>query len=234
GITESTRGMLGYTTRGEVEADIARFDAQNAHLIERVEQSSLQGIIDDPELLHFATAGGASIFRNNCSQCHGAGAGGTLGAYPSLLDDDWLWGGSVEDIHQTISHGIRWEEDWDTRLSMMPAFGSDEILNPDDIVAVAAYVMSLSGRAVEGDLALGGEIFQLECSACHGADGRGDQMLGAPNLTDSIWLYGNTAEEVIQTVSTSRAGVMPAWIERLSTAELKQVAIYVHSLGGGQ
>jgi cytochrome c oxidase cbb3-type subunit 3 len=233
GLSDSSKGMLGYTSRAAVEADIERFDAQNADLVARIETTDLQGIIDDPELFQFASSGGAAIFRNNCSQCHGAGAGGTLGAYPNLLDDDWLWGGTVEDIHQTISHGVRWEQDWDTRISEMPAFG-DGLLDPDTIAAVASYVVSLSGREATGDLALGTETFDYECSACHGVDGTGDQFVGAPNLTDAIWLYGGSAQEIVETVTFSRAGAMPAWSGRLSEAEIKQVSVYVHALGGGE
>lgn len=233
-ITTNTKGLLGYTTRDAVEADLAAWEAQNADLVAEIEATELSAILEDDTLLRFANAGGAAVYRNNCSTCRGAGAGGTLGAYPSLLDDDWLWGGTVEDINQTIAHGVRWDADWDTRLSQMPTFGMDELLPPEDIDAVAAYVLSLSGIEAEGDLAKGAEIFDLECSACHGAQGMGDPFLGAPNLTDAIWLYGGTKEEVVHTINTAPAGVMPARVGRLTDAEIKQVAIYVHQLGGGE
>jgi cytochrome c oxidase cbb3-type subunit 3 len=232
GITGATQGLLGYSTRGAVAEDIARYEEQNAGLIAQINENELSTIIETPELLQFANAGGAAVFRNNCSQCHGAGAAGALGYYPNLLDDDWLWGGEVEQIHQTIAHGIRWDEDWDTRLSMMPAFGVDGILNDEEIDAVADYVLSLSSSPATGSL---GETLYLDnCAACHMDSGKGEVELGAPNLTDAIWLYGGDKASVIETITYSRAGVMPAWANRLTEAEVKQVAVYVHSLGGGQ
>ncbi|MBB5516414.1 cytochrome c oxidase cbb3-type subunit 3 [Rubricella aquisinus] len=232
GITGATQGVLGYSTRGAVAEDIARYEAQNAGLISQINETELSTILETPELLQFANAGGAAVFRNNCSQCHGAGAAGAMGYYPNLLDDDWLWGGEVEQIHQTIAHGIRWDEDWDTRLSMMPAFGVDGILNDAEIEAVADYVISLSSSPAAGTL---GETLYLDnCAACHMDNGMGEVELGAPNLTDAIWLYGGDKASVVETITYSRAGVMPAWADRLSEAEVKQVAVYVHSLGGGQ
>lgn len=232
GLTGATPGVLGYSSRAEVAKDIANYDAQNDGLVTRINETELAAILDDPELLQFANAGGAAVFRNNCSQCHGAGAAGALGYYPNLLDDDWLWGGEVEQIHLTIAHGIRWEQDWDTRLSMMPAFGVDEILNEDEISAVSDYVMSLSTTPAVGSLGEG--LFLDNCAACHMDSGMGEVELGAPNLTDAIWLYGGSKEAIVETVTYSRAGIMPSWAGRLTDAQIKQVAVYVHSLGGGQ
>jgi len=151
--------------------------------------------------------------------------------YPNLQDDDWLWGGTAEEIRLTIAHGIRFDKDEDTRLSEMPAFGRDEILAKAEIAAVADHVLSLSGQA--GASEEGRAIFADNCAACHGENGEGTQELGAPNLANAIWLYGGDRETVIATITNSRAGVMPAWAHRLSAAQIKQVALFVHDLGGG-
>ncbi len=154
-------------------------------------------------------------------------------AIPTLSDDDWLWGGSMEDIHLTISHGIRNEDDDDARYSEMPVFG--EILEPEEIEQAVNYVMSLSGTPNDAGLVGAGEtVFLDNCAACHMEDGTGDRDQGAPNLTDAIWLYGGDYDTLIETVTYSRYGVMPTWTNRLSEAEIRAVAAYVHQLGGGE
>jgi cytochrome c oxidase cbb3-type subunit 3 len=187
----------------------------------------------DPELVNLARAGGAAAFGDNCAPCHGRGAQGAFG-YPNLRDDAWLWGGSLDAIHKTIQHGIRADDD-ETRNSQMPAFGRLGMLNPEQVSDVAEYVLSLSGNA--GDQAAadrGKEVFAANCAACHGAEGQGNQALGAPNLADELWLYGGDKATVVETINNSRSGMMPAWNERLDPATIKELAIYVHSLGGGQ
>jgi cytochrome c oxidase cbb3-type subunit III len=198
----------------------------------------LASIADDQEVYGFAVNKGAAIFRSHCSQCHGSGAAGAVG-YPNLLDDDWLWGGTLDEIAYTITHGIRNEQSPDTHWSQMPAFG--EILGEEEIVAVVQHVLALSGQEHDATLAATGEQLYLDnCAACHMDDGTGDPFQGAPNLTDAIWLYGGDADALTQTVTWSRFGVMPAWSEEfrpaqgLSQAEINAVATYVHQLGGGQ
>ena len=166
--------------------------------------------------------------------CHGTGAAGQKG-FPNLNDDDWLWGGKVEDIHRTILYGIRSAHD-KARSSSMPAFGTDKILTKEEIEQVADYVLAISTHAdVNGKAnGNGGEIFKNNCAACHQASATGDRDVGAPNLTDKIWLYGGTKEDLIYTINHSRAGVMPAWTGRLDEDTIKQLAIYIHSLGGGE
>ncbi|MEO1493536.1 MAG: cytochrome-c oxidase, cbb3-type subunit III [Pseudomonadota bacterium] len=230
-ISEATSGVLGYSSRGEVAQIIEETNQQNAAITARVAETLFTEIAADSELDDFARAGGASIFRTYCSQCHGAGAAGAVG-YPNLIDDDWLWGGAPEDIAATIRHGIRWDEDDDTRYSEMPAFGRDGILSKAEIESVADYVLSLSGRAEVTEA--GAEIYTDNCAACHGEAGEGDRDQGAPNLADAIWLYGSDRETVIYSISNARYGVMPNWSTRLSEAEIRQVAHYVHSLGGGE
>ena len=233
-IKGATSGLLGYSTRAEVAADIAAVDAQNAAVSARLASADLATLSPTDPAHQFGVAGGAAVFRANCSQCHGSGAAGVQAAgYPNLLDDAWLWGGSLEAIEYTVRHGIRNEQDFDARWSEMPAY--DEVLTEEEIVSTAEYVRSLSGLDHDATLAVaGGEIFEAECSACHGENGMGDPELGAPNLTDAIWLYGGDLDTVIETITNARFGVMPPWGQRLSEAEVKAVTLYVHQLGGGE
>ncbi|MEM0949284.1 MAG: cytochrome-c oxidase, cbb3-type subunit III [Pseudomonadota bacterium] len=239
-VSQATAGFLGYSTRAEVAEDIAAVTAQNAAITERLAGAELASLSDDTELLGFARNAGAAVFRASCSQCHGSGAAGVQAAgYPNLLDDDWLWGGTIDDIAWTIRHGIRNEQSPDANWSEMPAYG--EILTEDEIAGTVQYVLGLSGQEHDADLAeTGAVIFEEQCSACHGAAGMGDASLGAPNLTDAIWLYGGSAETITETITYSRFGVMPAWAEEyrpgqgLTDAEINAVAAYVHGLGGGE
>ncbi len=226
-----TRGLLGYSQRAVVAGQVADRDAMQARYVERIAAASLEEIAADPELLSFALAGGRSAYAVNCSQCHGSGAEGAVG-YPNLNDDDWLWGGSLEAIAYTIRHGVRNESD-ESRYSEMPAYGRDGFLEPEQIVAVVRYVLSLSAGGDGPVAGEGADIFAEQCSICHGEDGRGSVDLGAPNLTDAIWLFGGDYESVLAQVQNSRGGVMPAWGERLPPETIKQLAIYVHALGGG-
>ena len=231
-ISGATKGVLGYSTRGEVAAEIDRFEAQNAGLRASLTEVDLDLLKDDPDLQRFAYANGAAVFRTNCSQCHGSGAAGAVG-YPNLLDDDWLWGGEIQEIAYSINHGIRNETDDDAHWSQMPAYG--EILSGDEIDGAVQYVLQLSGAEFDVEMAsVGAIIFDEQCSACHGVDGKGDRELGAPNLTDAIWLYGGDADALTQTVTNARFGVMPAWGQRLTRSDINAVAAYVHGLGGGE
>lgn len=230
-ISSATGGLLGYSSRLQVEEAISAHRASNADIDARIEAASFDDIAADPELASYATSGGAAVFRAHCSQCHGAGAAGGVG-YPNLNDDDWIWGGTPDAIHATIAHGIRWDADPDTRFSEMPAFGDMEILTEEEIAAVADHVLSLSDQGQSS--AAGAELYLDNCAACHGEAGEGLDDLGAPTLSDAIWLYGGDRATVIETITHSRYGVMPAWSPRLSEAEMRQVAHYVHSLGGGE
>lgn len=237
-ISDATAGILGYSSRAAAHAAIEEHAEEQSVYTDRIAALSIDEVAADPELMQFATSGGAAVFRNNCSQCHGAGAAGVQAAgYPNLLDDDWLWGGTRTEIRHTISHGIRNEDDLDARYSEMPAFGTDEILSREEIETVADYVLSLSGGGEAS--AEGQELYEINCAACHGDNGEGYTDLGAPNLADQIWLYGGTRDKVIESITYSRYGVMPPWNEAvrgtpgLTEAQLTQVALYVHSLGGG-
>ncbi len=231
-ITSATTGVLGYSSRQELGNEMrAAADSQAAQL-QAIRESSLADILADDNLRRFAVSAGAAAFKVNCSQCHGSGAQGTAG-YPNLNDDDWLWGGDIEAIHQTIAHGIRFAGDEDTRISEMPAFG--EILGADEVRQVAAYVVSLSGTPSDAALAeAGATVYADNCAACHAEDGTGNRDLGAPNLADAIWFYGSTESQIAAQIRQPKHGVMPAWNARLGETTIKQLAVYVHSLGGGE
>ena len=235
-ITGATPGVLGFSTRANVATEIARVEKANAPMRDRLVAADLTAIKDDPELLQFATSAGAAVFRTNCSQCHGSGAAGVQATgYPNLLDDDWLWGGAMEDIHTTITHGIRNTTDVDARYSQMPAFGVDGLLEAPQIDAVVQHVLAISGQAHDAALAAeGATVFAENCAACHTEAGTGDRTQGAPNLTDAIWLYGGTVDDLTYTINNARFGVMPNWNQRLSEADIRSVALYVHGLGGGE
>lgn len=231
-VSKATTGLLGYSTRAEVAQDIARFEEANAEISVQLASADLNVLNENPELLRFANSAGAAVFRNNCSQCHGSGAAGAVG-YPNLLDDDWLWGGDFENIEYTVRHGIRNEEDWDARWSEMTAY--DDIFSNEEVDQVVQYVRLISNQEHDATLAAAGEgLFLDNCAACHGENGMGSRDLGAPNLTDAIWLYGGSVETLEETVRYARFGVMPPWGERLSEAEVKAVTAYVHQLGGGE
>jgi cytochrome c oxidase cbb3-type subunit III len=227
------KGSLGYSQRATVAAEVTTARAGQDTFRKQLEATPLAEVRKNPELLRFATAAGSASFQTNCAPCHGRGAQGAAG-YPNLNDDDWLWGGKIEDIEKTLMYGIR-SDHKDTRVSQMPRFGADKILKPDEIDAAAEYVSSLSkpgGDAAK--VAKGKTVFAEQCASCHGPDGKGNQEMGAPNLTDAISLYGNDAKSIRTTIETGRSGVMPAWGDRLDKTTIKSLAVYVHSLGGGK
>jgi cytochrome c oxidase cbb3-type subunit III len=235
-IKEATPGLLGASTRADVAAEIARFDAANSDIKAKLVAADLDEIGTNPELAAFAERAGAAVFRTNCTTCHGSGAAGFEGkGYPNLLDDDWLWGGTMEDIYLTVAHGIRNTTDPDARYSEMPRFGADELLEEADIANVAEYVLALSGQEHDKAAATAGEELYLDnCAACHMDDGSGDRSQGAPALNDAIWLYGGSREAIIESITYSRFGVMPNWNTRLSEDQIRAVTFYVHGRGGGE
>ena len=227
-----TKGILGYSQRATVAAEVqAGKDAQSA-MRTLLDQTPLEDVAKNADLKRFATAGGAAAFGTNCAPCHGRGAQGFPG-YPNLNDDDWIWGGKLLDIHTTIVQGIR-QETSDARNMAMPRFGLDAILEPAQISDTAEYVLSLSGGSTDKDAAGRGQaIFAEQCAACHGENGKGNQEMGAPNLSDAIWLYGGSKATVMESIKTGRGGKMPAWANRLDPVTIKSLAVYVHGLGGG-
>jgi len=233
-VRGATSGVLGYSTRASVEDALTAARAAQSERLDQVAAMPLARIQTDTELNRFAVVGGRSAFLVNCVPCHGSGAAGSKG-YPNLNDDDWLWGGTLDAIQTTIAHGIRFDADPDTRLSQMPAFGADGILDRRQIQEVAEYVYSLSGREADPVLASPGQqIFADNCAACHGDTGEGNHDLGAPSLRDPIWLYGDDRAAIEAQVTNPTHGVMPAWGDRLDDVVIKELALYVYSLGGGE
>lgn len=231
-ISGATTGVLGWSTRANVAEEIRLHEAKNDGLVSELLNADMASLAPGDDLHRYGVSRGAAVFRAQCSQCHGSGAAGAKG-YPNLLDDDWLWGGDVDNIYATINHGIRNETDGDARYSEMPAFG--EMLEETEITDLVEYVVSLSAPEFDADMASrGSELFADNCSACHGEMAEGNRDLGAPNLSDAIWLYGGDRATVEHTIRYARYGVMPAWGQRLSEADVRAAAIYVHSLGGGE
>lgn len=225
-----TSGLIGYSSRAELTQELDAQAKARAVFVDKIRATPLGDIRKDPELFNFAVAGGRSAFQTTCMQCHGAGGAGSVG-FPNLVDDDWLWGGSLDQIYTTIRYGVRNAND-KSHQSQMPRFGADQILTPAQVSAVADYVLSLSGKVKATPE--GKKVFEENCVACHGPDGKGNQELGAPNLTDGIWLYGGDRQSIYNSIFYAHAGSMPAWGDRLDDATIKMLAIYVHNLGGGR
>jgi cytochrome c oxidase cbb3-type subunit 3 len=233
GLHGYTKGVLGYNSHAEYEKEAAGAAAAQKVWLDKIAASSTDQINADAELLNFAMGGGKALFNENCAACHAPGGAGRTN-FPVLADDDWLWGGTLAAIEQTIRHGIR-ANDPDTRNNVMPNFGADGVLNADQINDVANYVATLSGGQADADSAKRGEaVFTENCVACHGEKGVGNPELGAPKLSDAIWLYGGDHKALVAQIYKPRQGVMPAWQGRLSDTQIKMLAVYVHSLGGGQ
>ncbi len=222
-----TQGSMSWTQYDQLKESQGEIQARRAAYLSAFEQASFDEIKEDPGLYAFALAGGASAFKDNCATCHGTGGAGGKG-YPNLNDDDWLWGGTVDDIHTTILYGIRSGHD-ETRLSEMPAFG--DMLGGEEIEQIADYVLALPNGMAD-DLP-GAEGFANNCAVCHADDGTGIQELGAPNLVDAIWFYGGEKADLMAQIKKPKHGVMPTWAQRLDENTIRQLAVYVHSLGGG-
>ena len=226
-------GLLGYSQRKAVDADVAQVQAQRAGAMRRIATLSFAEIRQDPQLLAVAETAGRITFANNCQPCHGAGGSGRPG-FPALAAGNWMWGGTLEAIQQTVTHGIR-SGDPDARTSQMPRFGIDGMLKPEEIQQVADYVMTLFGTPVPGaDVTAGRKLFGDNCATCHGAQGQGSREVGAPRLAARIHLRAFDREGVVAQVTSPVMGVMPNWNQRLDTATIKSVTLYVHALGGGE
>lgn len=232
-LTSATPGVIGYSSRAELDKDVAAAANAQGGKVAEIAATPVADILKSEDLTRFASAAGSSLFKVNCSQCHGTGATGSVG-YPNLNDDEWIWGGSIDQIHATISHGVRSEADPDTHFNLMPNFGADGILTPEQVDAVSKEVASYSG--IEGGAASeeGAQLFADNCAACHGEKGVGVPDLGGPSLVDQIWLYQGTLATIKSQVEQPRHGVMPAWGTRLGDTAVKELAVYVHGLGGGQ
>ena len=234
GLGDGTKGTLGWSSRADVRAEMRLVSQARAATVAKIEATPLDQLRDDPKLMRFAVEGGRSAYKVYCVQCHGTGAAGAKG-YPNLNDDDWLWGGDMAAIEATLRHGIRAPDDEATRTSMMPAFGRDGMLTAAQIDGVVEHVRRLSRQPFDARRAgQGAAVFADQCAACHAPDGSGNRAIGAPDLTDAIWLYGGDRATLARTVHGPRGGVMPAWEKKLDKVTIKQLAAYVHSLGGGE
>jgi len=233
GMQGHTPGVLQQSDRDDVSAAVSAARQERSALGAQLMGRDATDILKNHELSQLALSLGDSAFGDNCATCHGSGGRGAKG-YPRLADDVWLWGGSLEEIEYSIRHGIRTGSD-EARFSEMPAFGRDQFLTQDQIGDLVEYVTALSGRSAERPAVLrAAPVFQKECSSCHGVEGRGDRTKGAPNLTDADWLYGGDRVSVRRTIFGPRNGVMPAWQDRFDDATIRALAVYVHSLGGGE
>ena len=231
-LNGNSKGLKNWTQQSQLKESQDEISQKKNVYLDKFSKSSFAEIKQDKNLMEFAINGGKAAFQNNCAMCHGTGAAGQKG-FPNLNDDDWLWGGKVEDIYTTLLYGIRSGHN-KARESAMPAFGVDKILTKQEIEQVTDYVLSLSGGQGQIQFSAGKEIFANNCAACHGANAQGDRAVGAPNLTDKIWFYGKSKDDVIYTITNARNGVMPSWSDRLDDNTIKELAIYVHSLGGGE
>lgn len=232
-LTGATSGRMGWSQYAELKEAQGEINQRRAKYQERFHGASLQQVLADPELYEFARVGGAAAFKENCAACHGTGAAGGRG-YPNLNDDDWLWGGTLDRIHETIRVGVNSGHD-DAHLTQMPAFGRDGLLTRAQIDDVVDYVFNLHAgdkAPVTAAYTRGQQVFSDNCAVCHGAQGEGNHDLGAPRLNDEIWLWGGDKASIHQTVVNARSGVMPAWEGRLNPDTLKALTVYLHSLGG--
>ena len=229
-----TKGLLGYSQRALVEKRLAAAEAAQAPFETRDRGAAVRAYQRRCRPARLRHSGWTLGIRRQLLPMprFRGGAGGK--GYPNLNDDDWLWGGRLHDIQKTIRVGIR-STSPDTRQNQMPAFGRDGMLKPEQISDVAQYVLSFSGRADDkAAAARGAKVFADNCVACHGKDAKGNAELGAPNLTDGIWLYGGSKEDILTTLQNGRGGVMPTWQGKLDDATIKELAVYVHALGGGK
>jgi cytochrome c oxidase cbb3-type subunit 3 len=232
------RGALDWSSDTQLKEELDQIKKIRSQFQTDFDKATFDEILKDSKLMNFGLKSGKSIFQNNCAVCHGAGGGGNPG-YPNLAAGAWLWGGKFEDIQQTLRFGIRSGHP-EARDSQMPAFGAEKTLQPEEISLLAHYVIYLAKpltnkkKEVKFDLTKAQELFQTNCSSCHGTDAKGNKLIGAPNLTDAIWLYSDDYKTVYDVIFNGRGGQMPYWEGKLSESEIKSVATYVHQLGGGE
>jgi cytochrome c oxidase cbb3-type subunit 3 len=211
------KGILGWTSANQWEAEVAQADARYGEIYAQFGNTPIPELAQNEDAMKI----GQRLYANNCSVCHGTAARGQVG-FPNLTDDDWLWGGEPDQIWHSIAKG---------RQGNMPAKGVMPNMTSQQVDQVVNFVLSYSGRERDAEAAKAGEaVFQQACAACHGADGTGMTAMGAPNLTDNIWLYGSTYEWIRETVEHGRQNEMPAQEGRLSDDQIQILAAYVYSL----
>lgn len=209
------KGLLGWTQTGQYDREIDHADETYGPIFNKYLNEDITTLVNDPDAIKI----GARLYSTYCTTCHGSDARGVRG-FPNLRDNDWLYGGTPDKIQESIMNG---------RQGIMPAW--EESLGHDGVFQVAEYVRSISGRDVDSVVAYQGkQIFDKNCAICHGAEGKGNQTLGAPNLTDNIWLYGGTQKQIFQSIASGRNGIMPAHGEFLGEAKVHLLAAYIYGL----
>jgi cytochrome c oxidase cbb3-type subunit III len=211
----SWQGALGWSQQGQWQEQVDAAERASAPLFARFEAMSTDELQADPDAMRVAR----NLYANNCAMCHGSDARGAIG-FPNLTNADWQWGGTESDVYTSIAHG---------RMGVMPPWG--DALGPQGVEEVVAYVLQLSGQQAPVDLARAGEgKFQMFCSSCHGVDGTGMQVLGAPNLTDDVWIYESSAESIRYGILNGRNNQMPAQLDLLGEQRVRLLTAYVLSL----
>lgn len=227
------RGITGWTARQALERTMESHNARLEPMLARLRTATPAAIAADPELRAFALGGGRVAFATHCSGCHGAGGQGAIG-FPSLVDDEWIFGGSFDAIGFTIRHGVRNGEDPQARGIAMPAFLAAG-WTWAQVNDTAEYVLKMSGQTHDAAAAeRGAELYAANCAVCHGPAGQGNRAMGAPSLNNRIWIYGGDKASIMRSIAYSRAGVMPAFANRLDPAMINMLTVYVHALGGGE
>lgn len=223
-----TRGMLDFDQRDHLAQQIERDKDDKAHWVEPLEQLDFEAIRNNPSLMAIVNESGPALFKDNCAMCHGYnGDGGVF--FPRLTDNSWLWGSDPNAILETLAVGINSSHP-DTRFALMPAFGATGVLPAETIDSLVLYLQSKSVNNSAGNNTAGAEAYTLYCAGCHGQNGKGNQDVGAPDLTDDYWIYGGDAAALKATLNDGRKGHMPAWENRLSLSERKILTLYVQSL----
>ena len=212
-------GVSGWTQAAQYEKEKAAVEARAAELLAPLAALPVAELVNNEQAMSTAH----NLFQQNCAQCHGSDGGGAVG-FPNLANADWQWGSDADSVVATIAAG---------RVAAMPPWAA--VIGEPGVEEVVAYVQTLSGQQADATKAAAGQVhFQTLCSACHGMDGKGNPLLGAPNLTDEIWLYGGDAATIKQTVMNGRNGQMPAWGDKLGEQRIKLLAAYVTKLAAGK
>jgi cytochrome c oxidase cbb3-type subunit 3 len=226
-VTNYTKGLLGYSSRVEVDKQTAKGAELRAGTMAAFANEDIQALADDPTLRAKHQDAIGVLFRDNCAACHGRDLQGQP-EFPKLTDAHWLWSSLPEEIEYTIQNGINSADNDDTRYAEMAAYGRDELLEKREINNVVDYVLSLSAQNHDSEAAANGAlVFEDNCASCHADGGIGGLENGAPSLTDDVWIYGGSRENIRETLQNGRAGVMPAWSARLSAEEIRMLTLYV-------